>query len=277
MNIKKFLKSIIVCCIIIAIVNKSIINIYAITAGVSSQGEYKSHGCDLEERNSATVFADTLVARLKSHCKATVKYNYKNTHAWEQDMKPGVWTNDSVDDVNLAVFVGHGLAGGSYGVVHNSLHYFTMNSYNEFHPIEMTNKANLGTHEAAWGKVGTSTKWVLSYTCNFLNTSDSYWNKMMQGINICMGFSTKMYIDSRQAAQLGEDWGNGSEIINGFFYGCSLYQSNKIEGGCIARVIFHKSAEHDTIYNYAYATSRPATIEQSPTSYKTLTRVMPGN
>ena len=39
----------------------------------------------------------------------TVKFNYKNNHAWEQDFKPGHWNNDSIDDVNLAIYAGHGL------------------------------------------------------------------------------------------------------------------------------------------------------------------------
>lgn len=98
---------------------------------------------------------------------------------------------------------------------------------------------------------------------------------MMQGINICMGFETKMYIDSRQGYQLAADIGLGNNIIDMFLEGCTMYQSNSIEGGCTAKAIYAVNARNDTVYSYAYRYSKPTPIGGS-TKYYSIKRTLPG-
>lgn len=71
-------------------------------------------------------------------------------------MKPGEWKNNGIDDVNFMIYAGHGLKKGTYYLEHNSLHYFTMNSFTNYHISDAISESNyhssLLTTEAVWGK-----------------------------------------------------------------------------------------------------------------------------
>ncbi|MCI8825705.1 MAG: hypothetical protein HFH63_07485 [Lachnospiraceae bacterium] len=66
-------------------------------------------------------------------------------------MKPGIWSNDSIDDVNFMIFSGHGYKKGK-ACSYNTLHYYNLNSFTDFHPSsnEGMLDANLTTKEAEW-------------------------------------------------------------------------------------------------------------------------------
>ncbi len=58
----------------------------------------------------------------------------------------------AVDDVDLALYCGHGLKKGRYDLTNNSLHFYTSNSSTNFHSTgvvgERSDKSNLLTTEA---------------------------------------------------------------------------------------------------------------------------------
>ena len=118
-----------------------------------------------------------------------LKYFFKNEHAWEQDLKPGNHYNSSgklyptVDDVDLVLY---------------------------------SNSSNLLTTEAQWGKGDAITKWVVTYTCNFLNPVDTERIKMMQGVHMVLGFSTAMYVDRLSAYDFADRLRQGEKFIDAF-------------------------------------------------------------
>lgn len=251
----------------------------AITVGCSSQGAYQSNGnCQHPDRASATSFADKFSDFIKAYADANVLFNYKNNSAWEQDMKPGSWSNNSIDDVEFMLFVGHGIQlwDPSYQVYRNSLHYYTMNSFTNFHTTasETVDSSNLTTMEAEWGKSGTKTRWVAAYSCNFLNTTAYNYNHMMQGINIMLGFGTTMYINSNEGMGFAMDLGLGANIIDSFLADAARNQAGTLDKDGQAKAIYAASARNDTLYSYAYASSKPNPIGGS-TKYYSITRIIP--
>ncbi len=275
---KKILKTMtILIVVMITLVNFNNTNTYAITAGGSSETAYNTEGkCECKDLSTSTMLVTNFLNRLKkySDSEVKIKFNYKGNRAWEQDMKPGTWVNDSIDDVNIAIFCGHGFAANRYpGFSHNALHYYTLNSYTQFHKKETEDGANLTTTEAKWGKKGTSTRWVITFTCNFLNTIDPSYNSMMQGINIMMGFSSRMYINPRCGTALGSDMGLGCNIIDAFLNDNAKNQLS--DEDTYAKVIYAEKARNDTIYNYAYP-NKPDPIGGT-TKYYSITRKIPAN
>lgn len=253
-----------------------------IIAGGSSQAKYKSMGsCIYPDRASAEVLVTNFLNTLQVYTKnyggdeAQILFNYKNQYAWEQDMKPGEWKYNSIDDVNFMIYAGHGLKKGTYFLQHNSLHYFTQNSFTSFHNTtdysESSYSSNLETTEAAWGKTGTKTRWVALFTCNFLNPIDSKYNNMMQGISICMGFETTMYLVGTQGWQFASDMGYGYPIIDSFLDGCEIHQTGKCDNDVVATAIYYYKARNDTIYSYNMV--RPVSIDKNPSIYRTIRRV----
>ncbi len=249
----------------------------AITVGGSSQGAYQSIGSCQQKDRTCTILASKFIDYLKAYAGSyvSVKFNYKDSSAWEQDMKPGTWSNDSIDDVNFMIFSGHGYKKGKV-CSYNTLHYYNLNSFTDFHPSsnEGMSDANLTTKEAEWGKSGTATRWVATYSCNFLNTEDSYCRNMMQGINIMMGFSSTMYINSNEGMALGMDLGLGENIIDSFLADAAKNQNGCLDNEGVAMVIYASAARNDTIYSYAYVNSKPNPIGGS-TAYYSITRTIP--
>lgn len=124
-------------------------NVYALTAGGTSPGTYVTQGgCRYSDRESATVLVNRFLNTLEIYADATIKFNYKNQNSWEQDMKPGAWNNNSIDDVEFMIYAGHRLAKGALGLSNNALHFYTLNSTSKFHEYERQPAANLTTKEA---------------------------------------------------------------------------------------------------------------------------------
>ena len=244
------------CLIMVCVVAFTSVDVYAaITVGGSAPGKYQENGnCAYDDRNSGVVLVEKFIKEIThdplfGSPVATKKFLYKYDYAWEQDMKPGKHANDSIDDVNFMIYCGHGIIKGEDGLPNNSLHYYTCNSSTTFHKSGVENDAssNLLTTEARWGQRGTQTRWVALFTCNFLNSKDSQYTKMMQGLRICMGFGSTMYVDSRQGEMLGEDLYDGENIIDSFLKGASAYQDEEVDGSCEAVVIYTADSRDDTI------------------------------
>ena len=251
-SIKRLICLITVCCMVCTNTR-----VYAaITVGVSAQSKYQKNGnCSYDDVNSIDVFVSRFVREITYDLRiddpvAIKQFAWLNNYAWEVDMKPGNYKGDSIDDVNFMLYCGHGLKkGGDDNLPNNSLHYYTCNSSTSFHKsgVETDVSSNLFTSEARWGRSGTQTRWVALFTCNFLNSKDPQYTQMMQGIRICMGFGSTMYIDSRQGTMFGEDLYEGVNIIDSFLRGASTYQRGMVDGGCEAVVIYTDNTRDDTI------------------------------
>ena len=244
------------CLIMVCVVAFTSVDVYAaITVGGSAPGRYMKNGnCGYDNLESGVILVEKFMKEIThdplfGSPVANKKFLYKYNYAWEQDMKPGKHANDSIDDVNFMIYCGHGIIKGEDGLPNNSLHYYTCNSSTTFHKSGVENDAssNLLTTEARWGQRGTQTRWVALFTCNFLNSKDSQYTKMMQGLRICMGFGSTMYVDSRQGEMLGEDLYDGENIIDSFLKGASAYQDEEVDGSCEAVVIYTADSRDDTI------------------------------
>ncbi len=199
--------------------------------GVVAEGKYGDNvDCDYNTLKTSVslgeYFSDRMCTPEYPNRVATEVFFYKNEHAWEQDLKPGNHYNSSgklyptVDDVDLVLYCGHGLVKGRNGLTNNSLHFYTCNSNTKFHGSgdvgERTNSSNLLTTEAQWGKGDAITKWVVTYTCNFLNPVDTERIKMMQGVHMVLGFSTAMYVDRLSAYDFADRLRQGEKFIDAF-------------------------------------------------------------
>ena len=84
-------------------------------------------------------------------------YFHVNKYAWEKSMRTGKQTKSngekyySIDDVDFALFCGHGLKKSEY-LSHNALHFYTKNSSTNFCGSDKyTPDSNLLTTETEWG------------------------------------------------------------------------------------------------------------------------------
>lgn len=260
---------------------------YAISVGASAPGKYDSEGnCTYGDRLSAPIFADKFTGTMEDKGNATIKFNYKNNSAWEQDMKPGSWSNDSVDDVNFALYVGHGLKISTNGLANNSLHYYTQNSYTNHHASGTTGEksaaSNLLVTEATWGASGTQTKWVALFACNFLNPMGGYLYAM-NGIHACMGFQSSMWINSEQGRLFANymciDDGSGQpkKITASFMESCEIYQKSEdfSADSVTAVVIYAGGYGNDRITQYS--SSRPAPLINQTSTYYKWTKIIYNN
>ena len=254
----------------------------AITVGGSSQECYQEIGsCKHDDMTSCELLVRKFITYVTSQKSdgsygATKKFLYEDKNAWECDLKPGSWNYNTIDDVDFMIYSGHVYAKGSYVISNNSLHYYTCNSTTKYHGSgdaeERKDASNLTTVEARWGKGSAKTRWVALYTCNFLNTNDSNWNQMMQGIRVCMGFSSKMYVNSDEGKLFGLDLYYGKKMIDSFLDNAQYFQSGKVTGGVKARVIYTNATRNDTINS--------SKLQQAPItgsgSYYSIVRTIPG-
>lgn len=245
--------------------------------GGSSQGVYTN--CTYGNIGSCNVLVKNFLSNVDEYggSKTKVSFHYSDSNGWKNDMLQGQFARDSIDDVYFMIYCGHGLKKGKSNVVHNTLHYYTMNSNSRFHSQsnESAYASNVSCAEVAWGKTASYTRWVALYTCNFLNTDDQTYSNMMQGINICMGFSTSMYVDSREGGAFGKDVGSGEKIIDSFLANAAKYQSKKLGHDIVATAIYAKDARNDTIDTFGYRNTSPASIFNGG-EYYSISRTIPG-
>jgi len=237
---------------------------FALTAGGVGVSAYKSMGhCSHDNRAGAQLVSNFLSSvQSFSSGKVTSSFGYYDQHAWESDLLTASYTN--IDDVDLAVFSGHGFVINGYdGAVHNSLHLFTLNSTTNFHTIENQNSANADVQEIWWGANGAQTKWVTTFSCNLLNSSDPKWNSIMGGVHLVLGFGRVMYLDSAQGTVYGDDLGLGTSFKDAFFNTNMSFQP-KNDTPTLCRVLGAIASQYDNINYYS---GTPSTIQSSPQSY----------
>lgn len=191
----------------------------------------------------------------------TKKFQYFDEHAWQQDMLPASWTN--FDDVDFAIFSGHGFSVGLHtGINYNTLHLFTLNSTTNFHTNEADEAANVTTQSLWWGN-NANTKWVATFSCNLLNTSDPKWNSIMGGVHSVCGYGNVMYLDPRLGSAYATNLVIGQSIKDAFFNANMVYEPEN-NTPTICRVLTADISANDTVNSYS---RKPDPIQNNTDTY----------
>ena len=197
--------------------------------GITVQNAYPA-SCEMRNGNHASfgLYGSKFLNELSSN--HTNLFYYTGSTSDVNDLKnknlPGAThTYANMDDVDLMIYTGHGYAKnrnqeeGEF--VYNSLH-FGLNTGQPSHAFGAGNisAANYTTLDAINFGNGTRTKWLVTYTCNFLNTEQqdsNVFNILSNGGRLVLGLGSKSYI----VAQEGEDFAwylnHGYTIANAFF------------------------------------------------------------
>ncbi|MEQ8197203.1 MAG: DUF6345 domain-containing protein [Clostridiaceae bacterium] len=236
-----------------------------ITTGGSGVSHYHAYGnCSHEDVVGIQAVANCLneLTRVGGY-NIYQKFSYYDEHAWEADFLTASYNN--VDDVDFAVFAGHGYVVGRHdGVYYNSLHFYTLNSNTNFHTSEGDDYSNADSQEIWWGLNGV-TKWVATFSCNLLNSSGPKWTSIMGGVHQVLGYASTMYLDSRQTSYFASQIGYGTySIKQGFFDSNAIYQPNTGSTPTVARVLAANISANDTLRSYS---RKPAKIQDGTDTY----------
>lgn len=130
----------------------------------------------------------------------------------------------NIDDVDLMIYTGHGYAKNRNEeeiFTSNSLHFGRTDTGKEHSWGNGTaSSVNFTTEDAKYFGYNAKTKWLVAYTCNFLNTAqgDTNVTKMLdRGGRLILGLGTKAYISPNE----GEDFGkylNAGDTFREAFY-----------------------------------------------------------
>lgn len=195
----------------------------------------------------------------------------KDNSALESDI------NTYANSVEFYAFAGHGLnmtARLGSSSLYNSAHFSTMNNSSTFHDTsnEYDSRSNFNTGEAQWGG---NLLVANMYCCNWL-TNDGNASKQtyifngFKGTNLLMGFSSVMYLDSREGKLLGYYLRKGNTYKNSFLSAARYYQTQRSDGDTIARVIGYTSSANDTMTARQGARPSSQWYTNSPSLYSTI-------
>ena len=140
------------------------------------------------------------------------RFDYRGTNSWANDLKNhyliGTNSRANIDDVNFMIYGGHGFAKnrnqGDGLFANNSLHFGTTNS-TAGHPSGNGTGAasNFTTADALYfGYDSSNSKWLLTYSCNFLNTYQGDTNVdhlLDNGGRLILGMASKMFVNPGEA------------------------------------------------------------------------------
>ena len=189
------------------------------------------YGCDMygpTHHRGFKSWGDKLELPLLN-CGQQELFYYYGTNSWSNDFKsknkPGAThTYNNIDDVDLMIFTGHGYAKNrneNEGLfTYNSLHFGTTND-SAGHPegIGTGAASNFTTQDALYFGYQARTKWLVTYTCNFLNTAQgdtNVYHLLDQGGRLIMGLGSKVYIIDDEGAAFGNYLKNGKSFSYAF-------------------------------------------------------------
>ncbi|GMX62936.1 hypothetical protein Elgi_27430 [Paenibacillus elgii] len=284
-----FPKKLLISSVLTAVLSISSVNAATIDLGATNPAGYQKYGnCAHEDRYSGAVYTDKFINGffdpVLNYWYANKKFLYRDNNSWETDLlHSGMYKigYDNVDSVDFMVFTGHGYGPGGHGVTYNSNHFYTMNSSSLFHPSgdegEREDNANADSNEIWWGyegyNVSPKTKWVSTYSCNFLNDSNPKWASIMQGVHMVTGFGNVMYMYSDEGTYYSTQLRQNAKIKDAFFNAARAYQIHSADP-VIARVLAADISKDDTIQNYS---RKPAPIGGSDEYYYWSLTVQPSN
>lgn len=231
-----------------------------IEIGIVTIRDYNSTGGDsLNDLPSANQLGHEFSAEMvmaKNNIVHTL-YFQENKNAWKKSMRTGKQTKAngekyySIDDVDFALFCGHGLKKSEY-LSHNALHFYTKNSSTNFCGSDKyTPDSNLLTTETEWGGGTAKTKWVALYSCNFLNQEDGCYKLPLNGIHQVLGFSTRMYVVSDCGKLFAQYLTSGKDIRTSFIMSAYTEILPRMNEKCVVTILSAKQSVNDTIYKYS--------------------------
>lgn len=221
-------------------------------ASTTTYGSRLIPTCQNGYRVSPNVIADTFLLRISGN-KRSVLFNYQNSQANKSNFmskKLNSISGNNIDDVDFMMFVGHGLR-GSY------LH-FDYGPNGEKHKAtdkdcHMNNDIFCLTNsDAKFGYGNARTKWVLTFTCNYLNDeyiSNEELKEKMMGCNIVLGYRTVSYLSEAQINSFVDRLEEGETIIDSWFYAGEVNEKTE-SNEKILRAMCVEEARNDTLDSY---------------------------
>ena len=195
--------------------------------GMSIQNTYPS-SCEMygHDLTRTDVYADNIKANIGDSIVNLFDRRGQDSHA--SDFKPKSVTGQTrlnIEDVDLIIYAGHGYARnrdeteGKFE--YNSMHFATSDS-GGVHPQGKgrIDSVNVTTSDLLSFGQGTHTKWVVAYTCNFLNTKQEDPNVMHlldNGGRLVMGLSTKSLVVGEEGKMFADLLKSGATFKNAFF------------------------------------------------------------
>lgn len=203
--------------------------------GYSIQDNYQSP-CAMSDMNypSFANYADKIKNRLGTD---TTYFSYSGSNSYSNDLKSDSLTGGigyrNIEDVDLMFYIGHGYKKGDYHAgcgtpQYNSLHFGTTNSSVGHSAGDGNNPAaNFTTYDARYFGYNSRVKWLVAYSCNFLETNDgAVLNMLSNGGRLVLGFSSKMVVNADEgelfAKKCREDW----TLQEAFFNAAGRYQES---------------------------------------------------
>jgi hypothetical protein len=242
------------------------------TQGYSGQSAYtRTGGCVYGDRAGGE-YVQALHDGMVGNNLASTGTVYRDNMSWESDL-----TGSFADSKQFFAFAGHGLGYWAFSNGKGAAsHFYTANSASTFHTSETQDSSNAQWDEIRWGD--SSMRWATMYQCNFLRNGGitanetKIWN-MFQGLHLMMGFSSIMYLDSREGSRYAARMGAGWTIKDSFFDAAAYYQpqlpyeDSDPTGSVIVRVKGYSSNGSD---NYASSTAAaPAYTSSNASSFST--------
>ena len=226
--------------------------------GMSIQNAY-TNNCEMKESGnyvSFGVYADNLKEQLQKGMN--LKFDYRGVNSWSTDFKnkslpSSTHTYTNMDDVDLMIYTGHGYAKNrnkDEGLFqYNSLHFGTTDSTNA-HPLGQGTiaSANFTTQDALYMGYGNAiTKWMIAYTCNFLNTAQgdpNVLNMLDNGGRLILGAASKSYIVGEEGYWLGLYLLQGMTFKDAYFQAAQKAQGPSLNGCGVRYSILYYGPEN---------------------------------
>lgn len=228
--------------------------------GMSIQNTYPSscemYGHDLAQTD---VYANNIKANIGDSIVNLFDRRGQDSHA--SDFKPKSVTGQTrlnIEDVDLMIYAGHGYARnrdkteGKFE--YNSMHFATSDS-GGVHPEGegRIDSVNVTTSDLLSFGQGTHTKWVVAYTCNFLNTKQEDPNVghlLDNGGRLVMGLSTQSLVVGAEGKSFAEKLKEGSTFRDAFWGAANENQFFSALKGYSAKkytIMYYGPAEEGTL------------------------------
>lgn len=208
--------------------------------GYTIQNDYRSP-CAMKNKNYPG-FVNYAAGVQNTLGAETTCFSYEGMFSLSNDLKSDVLTDgmgyDNIESVDLMFYIGHGYQKGVYYAgcgtpAYNSLHFGTTN-YPAVHQKGAGNNpdANFTTYDARYFGYDSRVKWLVAYSCNFLETNDpAVLNMLKRGGRLILGFSSKMVINSDEGTLFAQKCLEGMTLQRAFFNAAGCYQESTLLNG----------------------------------------------
>ena len=197
--------------------------------GISVQNAYPDT-CEMSGNNydSFAEYANNLDSGLSSKLNKAFYYSGSNSCANDfknKNMPGATHRYINIDDVDLMIYTGHGYAKnrdkkeGKFN--YNGFHFGHSDSGNHPEGIGTGSEYNFTTEDAKYFGYNAKTKWLVAYTCNFLNEAQGDTNVerlLDRGGRLILGLGTKSYIMPQEGTDFATYLLDGDHTIAEAFF-----------------------------------------------------------